>query len=67
MTTDFFGALHRFTLTYDNQYIAHANLQYPKCSGTGQRTDGGTSTGSLISSTSIFILINAFLFQMLHM
>ncbi|UJR28002.1 hypothetical protein I4U23_009260 [Adineta vaga] len=36
-TTNFLGTNNRFTLTYDNQYIANVNLQSPKCSGMGRR------------------------------
>ncbi|CAF2732536.1 unnamed protein product [Rotaria sp. Silwood2] len=37
ITTIFLGTMNRFTLTYDNQYIANVNLQYPRCSGMGRR------------------------------
>ena len=37
LTTQFVGSLNRFTLTYDNQYIANVNLQVPKCSGMARR------------------------------
>jgi len=37
LTTSFVGSINRFTLTYDNQYIANANLQVPKCSGMARR------------------------------
>jgi len=37
LTTYFIGSTNRFTLTYDNQYIANANLQVPKCSGLARR------------------------------
>jgi hypothetical protein len=37
ITTTFLGTVNRFTLTYDNQYVAHTNLQYPKCSGNGRQ------------------------------
>mgnify|MGYP001092208448 FL=1 len=37
LTTIFLGTENRFTLTYDNQYIANTNLQYPRCSGSARR------------------------------
>ena len=37
LTTYFVGSMNRFTLTYDNQYIANANLQAPICSGMARR------------------------------
>jgi hypothetical protein len=37
LTTFFVGSYNRFTLTYDSQFIANANLQFPQCSGTAQR------------------------------
>ena len=37
LTTQFVGSINRFTLTYDNQYIANANLQVPGCSGMARR------------------------------
>lgn len=37
ITTSFLGTINRFTLTYDNQFIAHTNLQSPKCSGNARR------------------------------
>jgi len=37
LTTYFVGSNNRFTLTYDNQYIANANLQFPRCSGMARR------------------------------
>jgi hypothetical protein len=40
LTTAFIGSLNRFTLTYDNQYIANANLQAPACSGMARRNNG---------------------------
>ncbi len=67
ITTNFLGTLNRFTLTYDNQNIAHSNMQFPQCSGMGQRIDDSKNTASLISSTSIFILINALLFHIVSM
>jgi hypothetical protein len=63
ITTTFLGTLNRFTLTYDDQYIAHANLDYPGCSGMAQRIDNNKNTASLISSTSMFVLIITFLFH----
>lgn len=39
ITTNFLGTDNRFTLSSDSQYIANVNLQYPKCSGMGQRVD----------------------------
>lgn len=39
ITTNFLGTNNRFTLSSDSQYIANVNLQYPKCSGMGQRAD----------------------------
>ncbi|CAF1011176.1 unnamed protein product [Rotaria sordida] len=65
ITTNFLGTNNRFTLTYDNKYIANVNLQSPRCSGMGRRIDGDNNTASLISSSSILILINAFLFRMI--
>ncbi|CAF4031718.1 unnamed protein product, partial [Rotaria sordida] len=38
ITTNFLGTNNRFTLTYNNQYIAYVNLQYPKCSGMTRRS-----------------------------
>ncbi|CAF3772096.1 unnamed protein product [Rotaria sp. Silwood1] len=38
LTTFFVGSINRFTLTYDNQYIANANLQAPRCSGMARRS-----------------------------
>ncbi|CAF3477758.1 unnamed protein product [Rotaria socialis] len=38
ITTNFLGTNNRFTLTYDNQYVANVNLQYPRCSGMGRRS-----------------------------
>ena len=37
LTTIFVGSNNRFTLTYDNEYIANVNLQVPKCSGMARR------------------------------
>jgi hypothetical protein len=37
LTTNFVGSTNRFTLTYDNEYIANVNLQAPKCSGMARR------------------------------
>ena len=37
LTTFFVGSNNRFTLTYDNQYIANVNLQMPQCSGMAKR------------------------------
>lgn len=37
LTTFFVGSMNRFTLTYDNEYIANVNLQVPKCSGMARR------------------------------
>lgn len=37
LTTQFVGSINRFTLTYDNQYIANVNLQVPTCSGMARR------------------------------
>lgn len=36
-TVNFLGSMNRFTLTYDNRYIANANLQSPRCSGMARR------------------------------
>ncbi|CAF0898983.1 unnamed protein product [Adineta steineri] len=38
ITANFLGTDNRFTLNADSQYIANVNLQYPKCSGSAQRT-----------------------------
>jgi hypothetical protein len=38
ITTLFVGSNNRFTLTYDNEYIANVNLQVPKCSGMARRS-----------------------------
>ncbi|CAF4043687.1 unnamed protein product [Rotaria sp. Silwood2] len=37
LTTFFVGSTNRFTLTYDNQYIANGNLQVPGCTGMDHR------------------------------
>lgn len=39
ITTNFLGTNNRFTLSSDSQYIANVNLQYPQCSGMGQRVN----------------------------
>ncbi|CAF3339838.1 unnamed protein product [Rotaria sp. Silwood1] len=65
ITTNFLSTNNRFTLTYDNQYVANVNLQYPQCSGMGRRVDENKNTASLISSSLILIVINAFLFRMI--
>ncbi|CAF2899642.1 unnamed protein product [Rotaria sp. Silwood2] len=66
ITTTFLGTMNRFTLTYDNQYIANVNIQYPRCSGMGRRVDEDKNTASLISSSPILILISFFLFRMIY-
>ena len=37
ISTNFLGTYNRFTLSSDSQYIAHVNLQYPRCSGMARR------------------------------
>lgn len=37
ISTYFLGTYNRFTLSPDSQYIAHVNLQYPRCSGGARR------------------------------
>ena len=66
LTVDFLGSNNRFTLTYDNQYIAHANLQNPKCSAAGRRVEDSKNKASLTSSASVFILISTLFFRMIY-
>lgn len=51
ITTNFLGTNNRFTLSSDSQYIANVNLQYPECSGMGQRVDPNW-LGSFIADDS---------------
>lgn len=37
ISTNFLGTYNRFTLSSDSEYVAHVNLQYPKCSGMARR------------------------------
>ena len=62
ITTNFLGTTNRFTLTYDNAYIANTNLQFPRCSGTGKRAAVDKNLGSTMSRASIALSMNALLF-----
>ena len=61
LTTTFLGTTNRFTLTYDNAYIANTNLQFPRCSGTGRRADTPKNLATCMSSASIMLSMNALL------
>jgi hypothetical protein len=67
ITVNFLGSNSRFTLSADSQYIANVNLNVPTCSDSAHRINGGNSIGSSVSSTSFFLLINAFLFYIFLM
>lgn len=64
ITTVFLGTNSRFTLTYDNQYIANVNIESPRCSGMGRRAKEAKNAAVSISFSSIIILIGAVLSYM---
>jgi hypothetical protein len=64
ITMNFLGSNSRFTLSADSQYIANVNLEFPTCSDSAHRTDGGKGTGSSVSPTSFVLLISTLLFYL---
>lgn len=65
LTTNFLGTNNRFTMTFDNEYVANVNLQYPRCSGMARRkstTPTNAATEFPIPIASMIILLMTLLF-----